>query len=147
MTKPRIGAYKGEILCKAIQGGAFKNMTSARFAVRPQPSLWVRFLEWLGIITPRPSVVPLNAPDFVFRRWAPDPTLAPKVGDKWVFTDSDSPWPAKQYIPATILDCRDGWVRYDMGGSLFRDERMELKDFVRMYRRVDPAPPTPQEPQ
>lgn len=63
---------------------------------------------------------------------------SPSAGELWRFTPADDPWGAKNYRPVRILDARDGWVRYDMGGvSLFRDERCPVETFVGMYTRVD----------
>jgi len=58
-------------------------------------------------------------------------------GQKWIFSPNDnSPWPpaAGRYLSVTILDVKEGWVRYDMGGA-FRDERMKINSFVIIYRR------------
>lgn len=60
----------------------------------------------------------------------------PEPGQKWAFRDDcKGPWPARGCLPVTILDVRDGWVRYDM--YAFKDQRMKLDNFARMYRRVD----------
>ena len=59
----------------------------------------------------------------------------PKPGERWAFMDKQGPWPSKEFTPVVILDVRDGWVRYDM--SIFKDQRMELDLFARMYRPVD----------
>jgi len=58
----------------------------------------------------------------------------PNPGELWELTD-DSPWP-KNVPPVTVLAVKDGWVRYDMP-PLFMDQRMELKDFLRMYKKVN----------
>jgi hypothetical protein len=58
------------------------------------------------------------------------------AGQKWVLSESDgSPWPREKYAPVTILDAKDGWVRYSMGG-LFKDQRMPESTFRDMYRRA-----------
>ena len=50
--------------------------------------------------------------------------------------DNGDPWGSKKH-EVTILDVRDGWVRYDMGaGSYFRDNRIERDSFLRMYKSV-----------
>jgi hypothetical protein len=54
----------------------------------------------------------------------------PVVGELWVLSDG-SPWQTK-YPPVTILDVKDGWVRYDMN-KIFRDERMLMKIFISCY--------------
>jgi hypothetical protein len=61
--------------------------------------------------------------------------VAPKPGELWQLRPKGSPWPEKNYPPVTILDVKDGWVRYDMV-SLFKDERMRVSAFVGMYRNV-----------
>jgi hypothetical protein len=62
--------------------------------------------------------------------------LGPEPGQKWVFIpEQKDPWERKHYPPVTILDVRDGWVRYAMQ-SVFTDERTTIKSFTRMYRRV-----------
>ena len=61
----------------------------------------------------------------------------PSSGEVWRMDGEETPWGSTPYIDVTILDVKDGWVRYDMGngnGFLFRDERKELKSFVRMYK-------------
>ena len=59
----------------------------------------------------------------------------PAKGEKWLLTSGD-PWGSK-YPPVTILDQKEGWVRYKMGTSLaFNDERMELETFMDIYKRV-----------
>lgn len=58
----------------------------------------------------------------------------PKVGEKWFFKSNDgSPWPS-QYFPVTILDVKDGWVRYSFH-SVFTDERHKISTFTNMYQR------------
>ena len=65
------------------------------------------------------------------------PTIAP--GERWLLCPSNGdPWGQKPYRPVTILDVRDGWVRYDMGPGPFRDERKKIGEFVGMYRLVTP---------
>ena len=65
------------------------------------------------------------------------PAIAP--GERWLLrADKGDPWGQKPYRPVTILDVRDGWVRYDMGPGPFRDERKKIDDFVYMYRLVTP---------
>jgi hypothetical protein len=59
----------------------------------------------------------------------------PRPGERWAFVDKQGPWPSKDYSPVVILDVREGWVRYDM--SMFKDQRMKLDLFARMYRPVD----------
>lgn len=62
----------------------------------------------------------------------------PEPGSKWYFFPSDNPWPSKNFRPITVLDAKDGWVRYKMSDHLFNDERMELSSFLHCYRPVCP---------
>jgi len=57
-----------------------------------------------------------------------------KIGSKWVPINK-SPW-SKPFSSVTILDVKDGWVRYDMGG-VFRDERMGEDIFLMIYKEVE----------
>ena len=57
-----------------------------------------------------------------------------KIGSKWG-PINESPWP-KPNSSVTILDVKDGWVRYDMGG-VFRDERMGEDIFLMIYKEVE----------
>jgi hypothetical protein len=59
----------------------------------------------------------------------------PKPGERWAFVDKQGPWPSKDYSPVVIVDVREGWVRYDM--TMFKDQRMKVDLFTRMYRPVD----------
>jgi hypothetical protein len=56
----------------------------------------------------------------------------PRPGERWVFVEKQGPWPSKKYPAVLIVDVREGWVRYDM--STFKDQRMELDIFARLYR-------------
>ena len=60
------------------------------------------------------------------------------IGSEWILCFNGDPWGPKKSTPVKILDVKDGWVRYDMGG-FFRDERKKIEDFVRVYRLVTPA--------
>jgi hypothetical protein len=65
------------------------------------------------------------------------PSPQPKVSEKWSLKQTDGdPWSRKKYDPVTIIDVKDGWVKYSMGGSFFDDERMEIKTFVKIYEKV-----------
>ena len=73
-----------------------------------------------------------------FREEQKEQTLI-EHGQKWVLSsaiDDGSPWPVtKQEWPVTILDARDGWVRYSFGGNgMFDDCRMTENMFRGMYR-------------
>jgi len=59
------------------------------------------------------------------------------AGQLWALRPDDSPFEPKAYKPVTIIAVQDGWVRYDMGGFAFRDQRHPVKTFVQMYKRVD----------
>lgn len=58
----------------------------------------------------------------------------PRPGERWGFSDKRGPWPSDEYLPVLIRDVQGGWVRYDM--SMFKDKRMKVDMFVRMYRPV-----------
>lgn len=60
-----------------------------------------------------------------------DPIL---IGDKWCLKRTD-PWPKNPTI-VTILDVKQGWVRYDMG-HIFNDERMKEDSFRYCYSRCE----------
>ena len=66
-----------------------------------------------------------------------DGIIMPSVGETWILKSSnDDPFPPKARTLVDILEIREGWVRYDMGG-VFRDERKTIEDFVRIYQKVD----------
>ena len=60
------------------------------------------------------------------------PKKEPVAGEEWVLKN-DSPWPKSGQKPVTILDVKNGWVRYDMHGICFRDERMKMGSFLYCY--------------
>ena len=62
-----------------------------------------------------------------------EPVKEPVAGEEWVLKN-DSPWPEPDQKPVKILDVKDGWVRYDMQGICFRDERMVMDRFLLCYR-------------
>lgn len=39
----------------------------------------------------------------------------------------------RRYVPVTIVEVIDGWVRYDIGWM--NDQMMDVDMFVRIYRR------------
>ena len=61
-----------------------------------------------------------------------------RPGDQFILKEtSGDPFPQKNQPLRTVLEVRDGWVRYKVGaGHIFDDERMELDLFLRIYRRV-----------
>ena len=61
------------------------------------------------------------------------PIRKPIKGEKWGRKDG-SPWPRSDRPVVTILDVKDGWVRYDMGGTIFKDERMVMSSFLYCYK-------------
>jgi len=63
----------------------------------------------------------------------PEEKLKPNPGESWTLIDN-SPWP-QNYPPVKILAVKDGWIRYDMP-PVFMDQRMKLKDFLRIYKKV-----------
>lgn len=57
-------------------------------------------------------------------------------GQTYLLRGNDGdPFPRKDRTPVKILDVRSGWVRYSMG-TMFTDERMEQRMFLRIYDRV-----------
>ena len=62
------------------------------------------------------------------------PQVTPLKDERWSIPDG-SPWPL-QDSEVTILDCKDGWVRYSRH-YIFKDERMELDMFLRIYAKVE----------
>jgi hypothetical protein len=69
--------------------------------------------------------------------WAEWPLIytPPKPGEVWQFKGwrNDDPW-TKDRHTVTVLDVRDGWVRYSMG-SVFNDNRSKMKVFLFCYGR------------
>ncbi len=56
-------------------------------------------------------------------------------GQIWYFSDKNDPWGCAD-SKVTILDVKDGWVRYYMN-PVFNDNRRPIESFVSMYSRVD----------
>jgi hypothetical protein len=54
------------------------------------------------------------------------------AGQQWRLQDA-SPWP-NPHTPVTVVDVRDGWVRYDMTHA--KDQRRKLDDFLNLYEIV-----------
>jgi hypothetical protein len=66
------------------------------------------------------------------------PPITPKPGESWVLKPRSGD-PFGSYAaqsPVTVLDVRDGWVRYKMV-AVFRDERCTIQSFVSTYERVE----------
>ena len=62
----------------------------------------------------------------------------PQAGEKWdfiPFDDGDPFEPKKTYHSVKIIEVRGEWVRYDMGPGPFRDERLLMEVFTRIYRK------------
>ena len=61
--------------------------------------------------------------------------VIPKIGEEWLLSIKDkSPWDTtNKYPPVTILDVKDGWVRYSFV-TIFTDQRMEIESFLGMYK-------------
>ena len=55
----------------------------------------------------------------------------PVKGELW-YLRNDSPWPDKDDKGVSILDCKEGWVRYKVG-PIFDDERMMTDLFISCY--------------
>ena len=65
-----------------------------------------------------------------------DKLRRPKKGEIWISTfrtDENDPFKPKDEFEIEILDYKEGWVRYSIG-RLFKDERMKLESFSRIYR-------------
>jgi len=62
------------------------------------------------------------------------PIKIPVRGEVWYNKGDDSPWPKKDSTGVTIVDVKDGWVRYDFNFNIFKDQRLSLKDFLYCYR-------------
>ena len=55
-------------------------------------------------------------------------------GDPFGPKDSD----VKKSPDVTVIDCRDGWVKYRIGnGCMFNDERAKISKFTELYRPFD----------
>lgn len=74
-----------------------------------------RFCEWVGLVTEC------------------EPERIPVPGETWLGKSGDSPWPSKSNLIAEVLDVKEGWVRYSLGGGLLSDERMRVPQFIRIY--------------
>lgn len=98
-----------------------------KFVLIPErPSFWRRWLAPNVALWPVLLAVKVAALDRRCKH-------TPRPGERWAFMDKqDGPWPSKEYAPVVILEVRDGWVRYEMSG--FKDQRMKLDLFERMYR-------------
>lgn len=58
--------------------------------------------------------------------------ILPKPKQLWKLKGKyGDPFPKKDSLPITILEVKEGWVRYDM--KVFKDERMELSSFLQYY--------------
>jgi len=56
-------------------------------------------------------------------------------GQRWILRDgNDGPWP-RERPTVEILDVKEGWIRYSIGG-VFTDERLIESSFRGCYRRV-----------
>ena len=75
--------------------------------------------------------------DFIKQVLGIKPERIPVAGEYWVAKGLDDPFPKKEYTSVKILDVKEGWVRYDFGGNIFRDERLRLHSFLYCYQPVD----------
>jgi hypothetical protein len=58
----------------------------------------------------------------------------PEPGETWRLKAAEGdPWGIKEGDGVTILDVKNGWVRYSFGPVIFKDERMEMETFVYCY--------------
>jgi hypothetical protein len=59
----------------------------------------------------------------------------PHPGELWIFDHPDgSPWPREPGPIVTILEVRDGWVRYKNSDEVWPDEHTTLKTFCKLYK-------------
>ena len=66
--------------------------------------------------------------------WPFKKTPNPQPGEKWYFKDNcQGPWPKEDVPHVTIVDVKEGWVRYDM--RYFKDQRLKLWQFKWMYKK------------
>lgn len=61
------------------------------------------------------------------------------IGQEWrLKLHTDDPW-AKPHDPVTIVDIKNGWVKYDM--SLFKgqieSQTARIPTFLRLYEKVE----------
>jgi hypothetical protein len=61
----------------------------------------------------------------------------PQPGEVWSFLESGDPWDGG--FTVKVLEVREGWVRYDMGGP-FSDSRMKMSSFLYCYAPPEPEP-------
>lgn len=62
--------------------------------------------------------------------------IFPKIGEKWIFRslEDGDPWQDEKNLHlATIIDVKDGWVRYKVN-EYFPDERRKLITFLMCYK-------------
>lgn len=60
----------------------------------------------------------------------------PIPGETWCLSmQFNGPWPLRgDNTGVCILDVKEGWVRYKVGGGvIFNDERMEVDKFTKIY--------------
>lgn len=63
----------------------------------------------------------------------------PKPGETWQnrkVSALGDPWLVSKHWTVSILDAKEGWIRYSMG-SMFSDERMKASTFVDIYEPLD----------
>ena len=68
--------------------------------------------------------------------WFKPKSPQPQIGDTFrLIGDEMDPWGDYRYHPVTILDIKDGWVRY-YNGSLFPDNRLTIESFICVFQKV-----------
>ena len=61
----------------------------------------------------------------------------PVKGETWRMVPVHvDPWTPKKMAEVTIIDQKEGWVRYKFSDHIFNDERMLLRTFMDIYKRV-----------
>jgi len=62
------------------------------------------------------------------------PTI--EIGERYLLAPKDGdPFGQQKFYPVTVMDVKEGWVRYDMLPT-FPDCRKPIKSFLAMYRKV-----------
>lgn len=87
-------------------------------------------MSWLSIFKRKPKPVD---------KWkAADAQPDPEPGQWWFLNDEEGPFSRPRFI-VKIVEVRDGWVRYDRGGSsILRFDHKKIDSFKWLYKMVEP---------
>lgn len=58
----------------------------------------------------------------------------PGRGEAWILKQCNDPWGGRPEAVVTIVDAKEGWVRYDFKNS-FKDQRMRMETFLFCYEK------------